>query len=354
MEGAWVRFKVHGWDHDTKCPDRRISSSGSSSKPIVVIPTSFDATHRDLEYHIGTGKTFDPSDVVVIVINHFGNGQSFSPEHEHTHTNRHREKKNNRQADRQNLRYPSAVRYPDNVRAQKMVLDALGVSEIDLLYGFSMGAMQAFHWGAMFPSKVKRIAAVCGAAKTGNTNKIFLQSLKHAVMASKGWDAHSSRFTGTDKEHDTVIRAFARIYAGWGVSSELYELEAFRDLGFESLEDFSVRSYEGGFIHANVNNLMAQLDTWLHGNVAHADDKFDGDLEKALKAIEAPVAMMPCTTDRYFLSKSVEEQEYQMLEKALYRPIVSIHGHRAGDPSRKGLEAEFAFIKQTVEELWNL
>ena len=42
------------------------------------------------------------------------------------------------------------------------------------VYGFSMGAMQAYHWAALYPEMVERAIVVCGSARTATHNKVFL------------------------------------------------------------------------------------------------------------------------------------------------------------------------------------
>ena len=95
------------------------------------------------------------------------------------------------------------------------------------------------------------------------------------------------------------LRAFGRVYAGWGVSPAFYQRELWRLQGFSSLEDFLIGSYERGFMRSNANNLFAQSYTWQHADVS-ANDVYNGDLAAALGAIKARTVLMPCTTDRYF------------------------------------------------------
>ena len=71
----------------------------------------------------------------------------------------------------------------DNVRAQARLLDSLGLEQLALIYGYSMGAMQALHFGCLYPSRVQRIAAVCGSARCFEGNKEFLESLRAAASA---------------------------------------------------------------------------------------------------------------------------------------------------------------------------
>lgn len=95
------------------------------------------------------------------------------------------------------------------------------------------------------------------------------------------------------------LRAFGRVYAGWGLSPAFYQKELWRAQGFSSLEDFLIGSYERGFIRSNANNLFAQSYTWQHADVS-ANDLYSGELAAALGAIKARTVLMPCTTDRYF------------------------------------------------------
>ena len=51
----------------------------------------------------------------------------------------------------------------DNLRLQhRLVIEVFGVTRLALVTGHSMGAQQAFHWGALYPDMVERIAPFCG------------------------------------------------------------------------------------------------------------------------------------------------------------------------------------------------
>src|SRR5258708_19984244 len=76
----------------------------------------------------------------------------------------------------------------DNVRVQQRLLaEVFGIERVRLVYGFSMGAQQAFHWGALFPDLVDRIAPICGSAKTSPHNFVFLEGVKAALTADPAW-----------------------------------------------------------------------------------------------------------------------------------------------------------------------
>ena len=64
-----------------------------------------------------------------------------------------------------------------------MLQEVFGIDRVKLVYGFSMGAQQAFHWGALFPDRVERIVPICGSAKTSPHNFVFLEGIRAALTA---------------------------------------------------------------------------------------------------------------------------------------------------------------------------
>jgi homoserine O-acetyltransferase len=135
----------------------------------IVYPTSYGAQHYDLEWAIAPGKALDPTRYFIVIINKFGNGLSASPSNTPPPFDRGR--------------YPHFT-MTDNVRVQHRLLrEVFGIERVHLVYGFSMGAQQAFHWGALFPDRVERIAPICGSAKTSPHNFVFLEGVKAALTA---------------------------------------------------------------------------------------------------------------------------------------------------------------------------
>ena len=115
----------------------------------------------------------------------------------------------------------------DNINAQKQLLNSLGIDKLALVYGWSMGAQQAYHWGALDPERVGRIAAICGTAKTTDHNNVFLYSLRTALTADPAWNG--TRFENTP---DRGFAAFARIYASWAASQAYYKQGIYYQFGY--------------------------------------------------------------------------------------------------------------------------
>jgi len=279
---------------------------------VILYPTSYGAQHTDTEWLIGPGRVLDPTEWFIVIPNMFGNGLSSSPSNMATPFGRDR--------------YPSFTHW-DNVHAQRRLLaEVFGIERLALAYGWSMGGQQALHWGAIFPDQVERICAVCTSARTSIHNNVFLQGVRAALTGDASWrgdhfDAHPVR----------GLRAMGRVYAGWAMSQAFYREKLYETVGFSSLEDFLVRSWEGNFLRRDPHDLMASIDTWMASDISD-NEIYQGDLPRALGSISARAMIMPSRTDLYFTLEDSAIEAAQMPNAEL-RPIDSIWGHRAGNPS---------------------
>ena len=289
----------------------------------ILYPTSYGAQHTDIEWLIRPDGILDPSRYFVIVVNMFGNGLSTSPS----------------QLDQRRV----LVTHHDNVAAQERLLrEVFGIRELSLVYGWSMGAQQAYHWAALHPERVRRVAAVCGTARTRPHNQLFLKSLEAALQADPAWDG--TRFTSTPERG---LRAFARIYASWAASQAFYRQELYRPLGYVGLEDYLQRAWEPSYRRRHPIDLLAMLDTWMACDVADAPC-FGGDLRRALASIRARTLVMPSASDLYFTPEDCAE-DASMIAGAQLLTIPSVWGHRAGNPYQNPDDADF--IRRAVEQL---
>jgi homoserine O-acetyltransferase len=115
----------------------------------------------------------------------------------------------------------------------RLVTEGFGIRRAALVVGYSMGAQQAFHWAAIHPDMVERIAPFCGTAKTTPHNAVFLGGLRAALTTDAAWMEGGYR-----DQPVWGMRAFARVYASWGFSQQFYKQELYRQMGFGSLSDF--------------------------------------------------------------------------------------------------------------------
>ncbi|TCK24799.1 alpha/beta fold hydrolase [Pseudonocardia endophytica] len=298
----------------------------------IVYPTWYSGRHWDNEWLIGDGMALDPSRWFVIVPNMLGNGLSSSP--------------SNTPAPHDGPRFP-AIRVRDNVEAQyRLVTERFGITTLPLVLGWSMGAGQSYQWAVSHPEMVQRILPFCGSPRTAPHNQVFLDSLRAALTASVGFDG--GHYTTPPVQG---LRAFARIYAGWGFSQAFYRSECWRELGHTSLEDFVVDFWEGFFLDGrDPNNLLTMLDTWWNGDVG-ATPGFSST-EQALASIRARAIVMPAEKDLYFPPED-EAWAVSHMPNAEHRVIPGVWGHFAGGgaPGRPADNADTTFIDRAVGEL---
>jgi homoserine O-acetyltransferase len=309
IAGAWLSFRTHG-------------SLSPASDNVVLYPTSYGAQHPDLEWLIGPGKILDPTRWFIVQADMFGNGLSSSPSNTDG--------------------YPDLVTAWDNVQAQRRLLvERFGIERLACVYGWSMGAQQAYHWAAAFPDAVDRIVVNCGSARTSIHNQVFLAGLMATLEAAPEHQG-GGRFSA---QPQAALRAFGRIYAGWALSQDFYRAGLHLSaLGAPDLATFLRTDWEERFARRPAADLYAQLRCWMAGDIS-ANPLYRGDLAAALRAIRARVLLMPGETDLYFRVAD-NEAELKYLRDAELCPIPSIWGHRAGNPVQNPEDA--AFIKAQV------
>jgi homoserine O-acetyltransferase len=312
LRNARLVYRTYG----TLAPDR---------SNVVLYPTSYGAQHTDIEWLIRPDGILDPRRFFVVIPNMFGNGLSSSPSHAH------------------GVPADFGVTHHDNIAAQDRLLrEVFGIEELALVYGWSMGAQQAYHWAVLHPERVRRVAAVCGTARTSEHNLVFLRSLEAALKADPAWDG--TRFTASPERG---FRAFARVYASWAASQAFYRRRLYRELGYENLDDYLVRSWEASYRRRQPADLLAMLDTWIACDVS-ATPRHGRDLAAALGSIRARVLVMPSATDLYFTPEDCAADAAAIPDAQLVT-IPSIWGHRAGNPYQNPQDAQF--IRNALEEL---
>ena len=308
IRGAFLSWKTHG-------------TLNAARDNAVLYPTSYSAQHPDLEWLIGPDGVLDPQQWFIVIPDMFGNGLSSSPSNTPD--------------------YPLLVTAHDNVQAQRRLLQQqFGIERLHAVYGWSMGAQQAYHWAADFPAAVARIIVNCGSARTAVHNRIFLASLM-ATLEAAPEHTGNGRFSAPPK---AAIRAFGRIYASWALSQDFYRANLHvTALKAPDLETYYRTDWEERYARRNAADLYAQLRSWDAGDISSL--LYGGDLTKALQVIRAKVLLMPGATDLYFRVAD-NEAELPLLQSAALKPIPSIWGHRAGNPAVNPPDAEF--IKQNV------
>jgi homoserine O-acetyltransferase/O-succinyltransferase len=75
----------------------------------------------------------------------------------------------------------------DMVRAQKLLIDRLGISQLFCVIGGSMGGMQVLQWASSYPERVFAAVPIAAAARHSAQNIAFHEVGRQAIMADPDW-----------------------------------------------------------------------------------------------------------------------------------------------------------------------
>lgn len=310
---AWLTFATWG----------KLNAAGDNC---ILFPTYYTGNHLSNARIIGKGQSLDPDKWFIVIPNLIGNAQSISPSNS---------------LDRYKAgSFPNITVY-DNIECQHLLLKALGVNEIKLALGWSLGAVQVWHWAVLYPDMIKNLLPICGATRCWPYNEIFIKSIRSALQADV--DYADGNYT---TQPIAGLKAFGRAYAPWAYSAEFFREERFKEIGFDSI-DALLEDWENDHLGWDANDLLTKLWTWQHADVS-AHKNFDGDQALALSQVTAKTIIMPCDQDQYF-TLAENRIETELTQNAELRPIHSSAGHCAGAPGR--FKNESAFIEKAINEL---
>jgi homoserine O-acetyltransferase len=84
------------------------------------------------------------------------------------------------------LSFP-VITIADIVRAQRLLIDHLGIETLFLVIGGSMGGMQVLQWAATYPDRVFAAAPIACTARHSAQNIAFHELGRQAIMADPDW-----------------------------------------------------------------------------------------------------------------------------------------------------------------------
>ncbi len=147
---------------------------------------------------------------------------------------------------------PWAMRFPvitirDMVRAQALLIDALGIDRLYAVIGGSMGGMLALSWAATFPTRVGAALVIASTPKHSAQNIAFHEVGRQAIMADPHW--RGGDYYADGKSPDAGL-SVARMAAHITYMSEQGLTQKFgrelqsrdkKSFGFDA--DFQIESY---------------------------------------------------------------------------------------------------------------
>ncbi|HEV2363181.1 MAG TPA: homoserine O-acetyltransferase [Caulobacteraceae bacterium] len=151
----------------------------------------------------------------------------------------------------------------DMVRAQAMLVEALGIKRLLSVIGGSMGGMQVLQWAADYPERLVSAVCIAAAARHSAQNIALHEVGRQAIMADPDWAGGAYARTGRRPEkglavarmaaHITYLseaalqRKFGRELQGdglsWGFDADFQVESYLRHQGASFVERFDANSY---------------------------------------------------------------------------------------------------------------
>ena len=205
---------------------------------------------------------------------------------------------------------PWALDFPvitvaDMVRAQKLLIDHLGIDKLFCVTGGSMGGMQVLQWAVAYPEKVFSAVPIATAARHTAQNIAFHEVGRQAIMADLDWCG--GRYLAEGKNPDRGL-AVARMTAHVTYLSEpaLHRkfgrrLQDRNSLTFGFEADFQVESY----LRHQGASFVQRFDANSYLYITRAMDYFDlagehGKLANAFRDTPVRFCVVSFTSDWLF------------------------------------------------------
>ncbi len=292
LRGATLAYTTYG----------ELNSQGDNA---ILFPVMFSGTHAAMAPYVGQGLALDPEKYFIVIPNQLGGGLSTSP---HNTTGPYE------------AGYFPNLTINDDVRAQHQLLTHLGVKQLQLVTGWSMGAQQTYEWAVCYPDMVKRAAPIAGTAKTTPHCSLYVDVFSEALTSDPAWNNGAYK-ASSDVEQG--LRRMAHVFAMMGASQDLYNDQSWAEYGFSSQEDFLKGLWENWFLPMDPNNLLCMANKWRTGDVSKHSQ---GDLSAALASITAKVFVISFEQDM-FISSSDMLKEQSMIPSSELVSIPSPWGH---------------------------
>ena len=235
---------------------------------------------------------------------------------------------------------PYGIHFPfvtilDMVRAQKLLLDHLGVSTLHAIIGGSMGGMQALLFAIEFPAFTRRVLAMATTSRESAQAIAFNEVGRQAIMQDPDWNQGDYPKGGGPRVGLAIARMMAHItYVSDASMDRKFGRRKKNPASGESYTfdiQFEVESYLRHQGQAFINRFDA--NSYLY--ITRALDQFDlaqayGSLEAAFAPVQAESLVVGFTSDWLFPPEQNRQIALALLRagtRASYAELATDLGH---------------------------
>ena len=225
----------------------------------------------------------------------------------------------------------------DMVKAQKALVEHLGIGKLLAVAGGSMGGMEALEWVTAYPDSVRAAIPIATTSHLSAQGIAFNEVGRQAIMADPDWKGGNYY----DGEPPNRGLAIARMIGHITYLSDESMRKKFgrrlqdrKELSFDFLTDFQVESY----LHHQGDIFTQRFDANSYLYITKAIDYFDlaekggGSLDRALANVTASFLIIAFSSDWLYPAYQNKEIAYALRAHNLevsYCVLDSSYGHDA-------------------------
>ncbi len=244
------------------------------------------------------------------------------------------------------LRFP-ALTILDMVRAQKLLLDHLGVAELHTVIGGSMGGMTAMLFAIEFPRFTRRLLAMATTAREGAQAIAFNEVGRQAIMQDPAWLNGDYARDGGPRVGLAIARMMAHItylsdasmdrkFGRRTIQSREQSPQLRAELAQQpATADFNLQFEVESYLRHQGQTFINRFDANSYLYITRALDQFDldhayGSLENAFAPVLAESLVVGFTSDWLFppeQNRLITQALLRAGKRASYAELATDLGH---------------------------
>ncbi|MFA7060459.1 MAG: homoserine O-acetyltransferase [Pedobacter sp.] len=233
---------------------------------------------------------------------------------------------------RYNLTFP-VITVRDMVRAQKLLLDSLGIRRLLSVMGGSMGGMQALEWSTQYPDSIAS-AIVLACTPHPSPQAIAMNAIaRWAIFNDPTW--RKGEYKQNPKDGLALARGIGHItfLSDESMNTKFGRRFAAKDGQFDFFGQFEVERY----LNYNGRNFVDRFDANSFLYLAKSLDLYDvawgyESMSEAFNQVTAPIQFFAFSSDWLYPPYQTEEMVtclQEMGKPVEYHLIQSAYGHDA-------------------------
>ena len=236
--------------------------------------------------------------------------------------------------------HPYGVAFPfvtilDMVRAQKLLLDHLGVTSLHAVIGGSMGGMTALQFSITYPAFTRRVLAMATTSREGAQAIAFNEVGRQAIMQDPDWNHGDYVKGGGPRVGLAIARMMAHITYVSDASMDRKFGRRKKDSAAGDAYNFDVQFEVESYLRHQGQAFINRFDANSYLYITRALDHFDlaqahGSLEVAFAPLQAETLTVGFTSDWLFPPEQNRTIAHALLragKRASYAELSTDLGH---------------------------